>query len=425
MQKEFKMRRDRLVRKHPDAVFLFDSAPLFLRNSDVFYPYRQDSNFYYLTGFEEPHSFLVLFSQKNSSGSKMVLFVRPREKEKELWEGERCGVDRAKEFFGADEVYPIEQLFSKLSDFLKGRQKVFFNFRKNYSDYNQTVAFLLEKKEIQVTSPVEMIGEMRLFKSDYEIGLLKKACQISAKAHQEVMEKIQPGMFEFEIEALINYLFYKEGCRRLAYGSIVAGGKNATCLHYQNNRSLLNAGDLILIDAGGEYEYYCADITRSYPIGGVFSPLQAKIYDWVLLAQKEAISMVRPGIRLIDIDRQVCEILVEGMLSLGFIKGSINEVLDKGSHRQFYPHRTSHWLGMDVHDLGSYVDEDGSPRCVDVGMVFTVEPGFYIQTDSQNTPMGIRIEDDLLVTEKGCEVLSAGVVKERSEIEFIRSAWSI
>jgi Xaa-Pro aminopeptidase len=265
---------------------------------------------------------------------------------------------------------------------------------------------------------------MRLFKTTEEAALLRKACQITALAHKAAMTEVRPGMNEFEVEALIDYSFRKNGCQRVGYGSIVAGGKNAACLHYRANNEVLRDGDLLLIDAGGEYDYYTSDITRTFPVGKTFSKAQATAYDLVLKAQKSCIDMAKPGAKMPDIHRHACEVITEGLLSLGLLKGSKDELVKTDQFKRFYPHGTGHWLGMDVHDVGLYT-KDGSPRKVEPGMCFTIEPGFYVQpADAEMAGefkgIGIRIEDDILITANGCEILTKDAPKERAEIEALR-----
>jgi Xaa-Pro aminopeptidase len=272
-----------------------------------------------------------------------------------------------------------------------------------------------------ILDPGELLAEMRLFKSSEEIDLLRKASQITAFAHKTAMKEVRPGMKEFEIEALITYELRRNGCQRLGYDSIVAGGKNATCLHYRSNNETLRDGELLLVDAGGEFEYYTADVTRTFPVGNGFTKAQERAYDLVLSAQEEAIAMTKPGVKIPEIHRRTCEILTEGFLSMGLLKGSLADAMKAEAYKKYYPHGTSHWLGMDVHDVGRY-QKDGSARVLQAGMVFTIEPGFYVQAAEAPIAgdfkgIGIRIEDDILVTEKGCEVLTKDAPKERADLE--------
>ncbi len=430
----FKSRRDSLMRSHPGAAFVFPSHPDCIRNSDVHFPFRQESNFFYLTGLEEPDSCLVLAPTSSKPGLyKMFLFVLPRNPEKEMWEGERYGLEGAQKIFGADESYPIHELDTQLPEILQASEKVFYRLGLHPEmDRRMTTALESRRRSqgrsgkglLPLEDPNGPLGEMRLFKSSEEIELMRKGCKITAAAHQAVMSEVRPGMNEGEIEALVDYLFRKNGCQRLGYPSIVAGGKNATCLHYRSNNELLKDGDLLLLDAGGEYQYYSADITRTFPVGKEFTASQARAYDLVLRAQKEGISMARPGVTLSQIHHQVCSVIVDGLLSLNLLKGKAEEILKTGEYRRFYPHQTSHWMGMDVHDVGLYL-QGGEPRRLEAGMVFTIEPGFYVQPSdpgaSEFRNIGIRIEDDILITAGGCEVLTRDVIKERAEIVAVKN----
>lgn len=432
----FKARRDRLMKAHPGAVFLFPSLPTYLRNEDVHYPFRQESSFFYLTGLEEAETFLMLVpDQAKSAGYKMVLFIQGRDPEKEMWEGERYGTEGAQSVFGADEAYPIGDFEKKLPELARGAERFFYHLGAD-AHRDRLVLELLEKtKRSQgrsgkslppIEDPALPLGEMRLFKDAEEVAHLRKACQISAASHVEAMKQVKPGHNEGFVEALVDFHFRSGGCQRYGYPSIVAGGKNAACLHYRANNDTLKEGDLLLIDAGGEYNYYTADITRTFPVGKKFSSVQADVYGLVLKAQMAAIDMVKPGVTLPALHRRVCEVLIEGYLSRGLLKGNVADILSSGQHRKYYPHNTSHWLGMDVHDAGLY-QKNGEPRPLEKGMVFTIEPGFYVQPGDRETPLqyqniGIRIEDDILVTDSGCEVLTAGVPKSIDEIEKLRNA---
>lgn len=428
----FKQRRETLLDKAPGSVFIFPSNDEVLRNPDVHYPFRQESHFQYLSGFDEPESFLVLApagSQSTGKRHRMVLFLRRRDVEKEMWEGERYGTEGAKNVFGADEAYPIDEFDQRLPDLLKGSERIYYRMGMHQpTDQRVLSAIETHRRSLgrsgkalpPIHDPNEIVGEMRLFKSAEEVELLRKACRITALAHKTAMQEIRPGMNEYEVEALVDYVFRKNGCQRVGYGSIVAGGKNATCLHYRSNNEILNDGDLILIDAGGEYDYYTSDITRTFPVGKSFTEGQAKLYQLVLDIQKSAVAMVRPGVRLPDIHKHVCEGLTDGLLSMGLLHGNREELLKTFGFRRFYPHNTSHWLGMDVHDVGLYL-KNGEPRVLEPGMCLTVEPGFYAQPGDTAVPamfqkIGIRIEDDILVTPMGNENLTADAPKEISEI---------
>jgi Xaa-Pro aminopeptidase len=353
-----------------------------------------------------------------------------------MWEGVRYGVEGAREIFNADEAFEIGDLEKKLPDLLESVEQVYFRLGMHPEHDRKVMEALASVKSkfgrsgkglLPIFDAGQVIGEMRLFKDPTEIESLRKAAKVSSRAHNMAMEQVKPEMNEFDIEALIEYQFKRGGCRRLGYGSIVAGGKNATCLHYTYNNEVLKDGDLLLIDAGGEFDYYTADITRTFPVSKKFSTAQAKVYDLVLKSQKEAISKVKPGMKFQDLHKGVCEALLEGMLSLGVLSGDKNDLLEKNAFRRFYPHGTSHFLGMDVHDAGLYKTNGEEFRLLEPGMVFTVEPGFYVQPVDKDAPaefrdIGIRIEDNILVTEKGFENLTESAVKERDAIEALRGA---
>ncbi len=455
------------------ACFLFPAALESLRNPDVHHSYRQESNFYYFTGFEEPGSFLVLLAGSPVPGKnhRMILFVRPRDCEKELWEGERCGTERAVEVFGADEAYEPSEMDKKLPSLLGGAETWYYRWgcadgaRSSSGGFGLAVPSLMDQRVLawleagrsqrmrhqaqglpQLADPGGLVGELRIFKSPEEIAWMRQVSVVTARAHQATMQFVRPGMAESEVAAFIEYQFLKNGCDRLAYGSIVAGGANAACLHYSWNRARLQEGDLLLIDAAGEAAYYASDVTRTFPVGRTFSRQQAAVYDLVLKAQKVGIGLVKPGSSLPAIHQAVCAVLVEGFCSLGLLEAeqagsaasavqeTISQRVKKAAHRPFYPHSTSHWLGMDVHDVGGYYGLDGKPRVLAPGMVLTIEPGFYVQqrhgaggeggamaTAAAGYPvMGIRIEDDILVTEDGCEVFTGAAAKEREAIEALR-----
>jgi Xaa-Pro aminopeptidase len=436
----FKARREALVnlvsKTTPGAAFVFPSSTEVLRNPDVHHPFRQESNFYYLSGFEEPESWLVIAPKKSKPGSyRSVLFVRKRDPEMEIWDGERYGVEGALKVFGVDEAYLSEQFEEKACELLSVSEALFYRvgLSENLDRRMQSVLERVRRSQgragkslLPVLDPNEPVGEMRLFKSAEEIALLRKACEISAEAHRTAMREVRPGMNEYEIEALIDYTFRRRGCARVGYGSIIAGGKNATCLHYQANNEVLRDGDLLLVDAGGEYGYYTADITRTFPVGREFTDAQAQIYDLVLRAQKETMAIAKPGTPWTALHKRATESLVDGLIGIGLLKGKVEDILKNPADvRRFYPHGTGHWLGMDVHDVGLY-QKNGEPRRLEPGMVFTIEPGLYMQPSDQGVPerfrnIGVRIEDNILITKDGCENLTQNAPKERSEIESLKS----
>jgi len=433
----FRSRRDCLMAGHPGAAFILASNLELIRNYDVTYPFRQDSSLYYLTGWDEPDSFLVLIPSADHPGRnyKMVLFVPPRDPEREMWDGERHGVEGAVAVFGADEAYPTAEFAKRMPVLLKSVEKVFY--RIGMPHHERTDRMMLEIFEQtrklfgrsgrglpDLQDPLQVIGEMRLYKGPEEVEILRRACTITANAHRQAMIDTRPGMNERDIEAIVEYHFRRGGSQRNGYWSIVAAGRNATCLHYRSNNDTLRDGDLLLIDAGAEFDYYTSDITRTFPVGRKYSEAQAKVYDLVLKAQLGAIAMAKPGATLPSIHAHVVETLVDGFLSLGLLQGNPAEIIQTNAFKRFYPHNTSHWLGSDVHDAGLY-QKNGEPRRLEPGMVFTIEPGFYVQPLDREAPaayrdIGIRIEDDILVTKNGCENMTAGVPKARDEIEALR-----
>jgi len=422
--------RAKLIEKIGGGVAIFTSAPISIRANDIDYEYRQDSDFYYLTGFEEPESVCVLVA--NNGHSKFILFVRPRDKEREVWDGKRAGTQGAIREFGADEAYSIKQLDEILPKLLDTADKLYYSLGKEEWFDKKILRLMRYYKRMRprsgkgpsaIIDPSEIIHEMRLFKSDEEVEVLQQAVSIAAEAHIEAMKTVRPGMFEYEIEALIEFIFRKSGATGPAYPTIVASGPNATTLHYNSNRRRIEDGDLLLVDAGAEYRYYCSDITRTYPANGKFTAEQKTIYNIVLGAQLAAIEMIKPGVSFIDIHNKAVEVIVDGLLRIGLLRGNSEEIIKDEGYKKFFMHRTGHWLGMDVHDVGNYKVDD-QWRKIEPGMIMTVEPGIYIPEETEGVPprywnIGVRIEDDVLVTEEGCRVLSARVPKLVDEIESL------
>jgi Xaa-Pro aminopeptidase len=399
---------------------------------DVTYRYRPDTNVRYLSGFEEPCA--LLLSAHDGPEDGFSLCVAPRNAQSETWTGRRAGLEGAREIYGANHAFPLDETFAALGRSLRHAQRFFFSMSRR-PEINQKVLDLVETVNMErrkkgaaalaIEDPHEILGEMRLFKSDEEIALMRKAAQISSAAHLHVLEQARAGMHEYEIEALLEYEFRRAGCSAVAYGSIVAAGVNATVLHYTRNDEVLTDGGLLLIDAGGEFGGYCADITRTNPIGRSFTKGQAALYDIVLESQLAAIEAVKPESTIEQVHRAAVDVLCEGLVELGILKGSAAEAYESGSYKPYYMHNTSHWLGMEVHDVGRYRDDD-EPRSLEPGMVLTVEPGLYIREDADVDEcyrgVGIRIEDDLLVARGGHEVLTAAAPKNRHELEAIRAA---
>jgi Xaa-Pro aminopeptidase len=430
-KKEFARRRRAIMEEMGEgSIAILPAAPVRERNRDVEYPYRQDSDFYYLTGYEEPEAVAVLLPKRKRG--EFVLFCRERDPEMELWNGKRSGLEGACAEHGADDAFPIGDIDDILPGLLENQSRVYYAMGY-YSDFDRRmigwVNRVRTRSKAGVTSPAEFVAldnvlhEMRLVKSKGEIRAMTRAMEISSDAHIRAMGACRPGMTEYEIEAELNYAFMRAGSRRAAYPSIVAGGANACVLHYIENRDTLRAGDLLLIDAGAEYDYYASDITRTFPVNGRFSKTQRALYDVVLEAQEAAIEMVKPGNHWNEPHEAAVEVLAEGLVALGLIKGRASTVIKKGRYRKFYVHRTGHWLGMDVHDVGDYKIE-GEWRVLEPGMVMTVEPGLYVAPGDKQVARkwwntGIRIEDDVLVTRTGNKVLTAAAPKSADDIEAI------
>lgn len=423
-----------IARDVENAVAIVPAHPELIRNHDVHFKFRQDSNFYYLTGFQEPDSIAVF---RNIKGKReFILFVRPKDIEKEIWTGYRCGVDKAVTQYGADRAYPIAEFDTQMAKLFQGADRIYYGFFRTL--HTNGVEYLDEKVlrlidgyrqsmgrsgrgMLPIHDVAEVLGEMRLYKSPDEIDRMRKAAEISAKAHCEAMARCRPGIYENQIEALIEYVFRDEGSERYGYPSIIASGTNATILHYVENNKRLEDGELLLIDAGAELDYYTADITRTFPVNGVMSQAQQEIYDIVLQVQKECVAMARPGVTLASIHNFAVESLTDAMLRLKFLSGDRKKLIEMLAYKRYYPHGTGHLLGMDVHDAGLY-QIDGQPRKLEPGMAFTVEPGFYVLRDDTQVPgqyrgIGVRIEDDVLITPEGCEVLTSAVPKEISEMK--------
>ena len=412
----------------PNAVAVIHSPPEQVRNSDVHFPFRQSSDMFYLTGFREPEATLVL--RPGATDRHVVLFVRPRNRERETWDGRRAGLDGAVTRYGADVAYASGELHDKLPQLLGNFDHVYYSLGDDPSFdaiVAQTIAKLRssEKRGLcpprSVIDPREVLHEMRLRKTGSEIDHLRKAAGISAIAHKAAMRLAAPGVNEYELEAVINYTFRKHGGMGPGYNTIVGAGDNATILHYIENDVALADGDLVLIDAGCEYEFYTADITRTFPANGTFTDIQRRCYEIVLGAQKAGVAMAKPGETIDGIHTRTIEMLTEGMVELGLLQGPASERIADDSYKRFYMHRTSHWLGMDVHDAGAYT-RDGTARLLEPGMIITVEPGLYIPSDADDVPaelrgIGIRIEDDVLITESGHENLTAATPKEVAEVE--------
>ncbi|WP_417498693.1 Xaa-Pro aminopeptidase [Methylophaga sp.] len=429
-KKEFTKRRQHLMDiMGPDTIAVLPNAPVANRNRDVDYPYRSDSSFHYLTGFDEPESVLVLIPGREHG--EYILFCRERDLDKEIWDGYRAGQEGAIAEFGADDSYPISDLDDILPGLLEGKEKVYYTMGNQPSFDQHMVSWLNHLRQAARSgkhSPTEIIelehclNELRLFKSSQEIKAMKQAASVSAQAHIRAMQFTKPGKWEYEVEAEIIHEFMKNGCRSPAYPSIVGGGENGCILHYIENSAKLKSNELLLIDAGAEFECYAGDITRTFPVNGKFTTAQAAVYQIVLNAQKAAIAAVKPGNHWNQPHEAAVEVLTQGLVELGILNGNVDQLIEEGAYREFYMHRTGHWLGMDVHDVGDY-KVGGEWRLLEPGMVLTVEPGLYIRdqehVDKKWHFIGIRIEDDVLVTKDGYEVLTEAAPKEIDEIEAL------
>lgn len=426
---EFKQRRKRLARLiKKKSVALIASAPASVRNRDVEFPFRQDSDFHYLTGFDEPDAVAVLAPGRKQG--EYILFCREFDPEKAIWTGKHAGLEGARNAFGADEAFPIDELDKVLPGLLENRERVYFPVGQDSNLDRRVFAAVNDvraKVRTGVRAPFEFVSiehllhEQRLIKTPHEVQLMQKAAEVSVLAHKRAMRGCKPGKHEYEIEAELLHEFTRHGMRAPAYPCIVAGGQNACVLHYTENKDILRDGDLLLIDAGAEYENYAADITRTFPVNGTFTESQRSLYELVLEAQLDAIGRIRPGNRWNDPHDAAVHTLTKGLVKLGLLEGRVSELIKDGAYKKFYMHRTGHWLGMDVHDVGEY-RVDGEWRVLEPGMVLTVEPGLYVAPDCRDVDpkwrgIGIRIEDDVLVTKDGCEILTAGLPKTVEEIE--------
>ena len=424
---EYRQRREQLMAKIGSGTAIFRSAPAAVMHNDVEYAYRQDSDFFYLTGFNEAEAVAVLAPHHEEH--KFVLFVQPKDLEKETWHGYRAGVEGAKEFYGADEAFPIAELAEKLPKYLEKADRIYYHFGRDRT-FDQTL--LNHWQRLMATYPKRGTGPtavedsniilhpMRLVKSETELALMRKAANISVAAHNRAQEFAKPGRYEYEIQAEIEHTFGLNGCTP-AYPSIVASGYNSCVLHYMENNRQMQENDLLLIDAGCACDYYNADITRTFPVSGKFTTEQQIIYDLVLQAQLQAISQVYPGNPYSKIHETAVRVLVEGLMDLKLLVGDIEEIIKEEKYKPFYMHRTGHWLGLDVHDVGVYQYGE-NPQVLQPGQVLTVEPGIYIspyikpvegqpEVPEKWRGIGVRIEDDVLVTLEGQEVLTAGVPK--------------
>jgi len=429
-QQNYRERRKQLLEKMPEgSIMVIAAESLKTRNNDAEYPFRQSSNFYYLTGFNEPDALLVMAKGEEAA---VTLFCPPRDPDMEIWTGYRAGPEGCVERFGADQAFNLDEIDERLPKMIDGASQLLYPIARDKA-LDARVKGWLETLGRSVRSGAvlpqtladsdRLLHEMRLFKSAAEIEVMQRAATISATAHCQAMIACKPGIYEFQLESVIQAYCGSQGARFQAYTPIVAGGANACILHYIENDQPIADGDMVLIDAGCELDNYASDITRTFPANGRFSDEQAAIYDLVLKANEACIEAVRPGTCWDSLHQLSVRILTEGLIELGLLQGDLDELIEAGAFRRFYMHRIGHWLGMDVHDVGDY-RVDGEWRQLAPGIVTTIEPGIYIAPDDHSVEerwrgIGVRIEDDVLVTEQGSKVLTAGVPKLRSEIEAL------
>ncbi|WP_194724556.1 Xaa-Pro aminopeptidase [Noviherbaspirillum malthae] len=429
------------MRTRGGGVAVIPTAPEVMRNRDADYPYRHDSYFYYLSGFTEPEAVIVLVAGVNGQKEQSILFCREKNLEREIWDGYRYGPEAARETFGFDAAYPVASLDAEMPKLMANAPALFYALGSD-SKLDAQVQQWLQAVRMQaragVTPPTAahdvrvLLDDMRLVKDASEIGIMKKAAEISAEAHRRAMQICRPGLREYHLEAELLHEFRRNGSQFPAYGSIVATGANACVLHYRASDAEIRDGHLVLIDAGCELDSYASDITRTFPANGKFSAPQQELYELVLASQEAAVAATKPGMRFMDGHDAAVKVLAQGMLDTGLLDrnkvGSLDDVIAKNAYSQFYMHRTGHWLGMDVHDVGDYRDPaapDGSKpwRTLQPGMVLTIEPGIYVRPDpavpEKYWNIGIRIEDDALVTESGCELITANAPKTVAEIEAV------
>lgn len=435
--KEFQQRRTQLLQKMGAGIAIIPTAAEAIRNRDSHYPYRFDSYFYYLTGFSEPESVLILIAGDATKGEpvKSILFCRDKDIEREIWDGFRYGPEAAQAQFGFDEAHTIQQLDALMPNLISNQPQLFYSLGADPHWDTRVTSWLnivKNKARMGISAPQsildvrQLIDVQRLIKTPFEIDLMRRSADIAAAAHNRAMQYvadnyIKPDLMEYAVEAEFLHEFYRNGAQSPAYTSIVAGGANACTLHYNANNAAVKKGDLLLIDAGCELDGYASDITRTFPVNGKFSTPQRDLYELVLHAQLKAIEAAKPGNHWNAPHEAALNVLVQGFIDFKLCQGSVDEVLDNGSYRHFYMHRTGHWLGLDVHDAGEYKDKNGDWTILEAGNTLTVEPGCYIRP-ADNVPehfwnIGIRIEDDVLITPTGNEVLTHQAIKTVADIE--------
>jgi len=428
----YEQNRETFIEKmDPGGVAIFANSPPAKWNHDTEYLYRPDPNFYYLTGFEEPESICVIAPERKKH--RYILFVRPKNRRAEIWSGARVGVEDACSRYGADKAYPIDEFAEKIKKYLAGATKLYYALGSNRTVDQQILQLFQQGVRSRIRSgngihtlidPSPLLSEHRLIKNETEIQRIRSATQITVAGHTAVMKAVQPGMYEYHLEALIESTFRMNGATGAAFPTIVASGANATTLHYTTNDQQLQEGCLVLIDAGAEYKRYCGDVTRTFPANGTFSKPQRDIYQLVLNAQHAIIDCIRPGVSIDEPHRKSVELLTESMCKLGLLNGKTQKLIKTKAYDQFYMYRVGHMIGLDVHDVNCVHQPNGDFKTFEPGMVMTIEPGLYVAADTQNVPpaylgIGIRIEDDILVTETGCEILTDGAPREIDEIEAL------
>lgn len=425
----FAARRQKLAKEIQGSALVVFAHPERIRNDDVHFPYRQDSNLFYLTGFEEPESILVF---RPGLTPETVLFVRQRDVERETWDGFRYGPEGVEREFKVDKAYPIDEFLKVVPNLLKEVEGVYYRMYKNAESDHLMQQALEGTKRVQakmgkglltIHDADVLIGEQRLFKSEYELSQLREACEISAQAHLAAMRFTRPGVSERQVQGVLAHHFFMKGAAREGYNYIVASGNSATTLHYNFNDQTCRDGDLLLIDAGAEFNYYTGDITRTYPVNGKFSGPQAKVYQAVLDVQKQVLDVLKPGVLFKDLQEMGVNLLTDKMLELGLLSGRKQDIIAAGGHRKYYPHGIGHWLGMDVHDAGLY-HKNKEPRPIEANMCFTVEPGLYIPGDDSSAPaayrgIGVRIEDNVRITSSGHENMTSSAPKEIADLEKV------
>ncbi|AHI04656.1 aminopeptidase P [Bdellovibrio bacteriovorus W] len=425
----FKERRQKIGAEIAGGALVVASHPELIRNDDVHYPYRQDSNLFYLTGWEEPESILIF---RPGLQPETVMFVRRRDRERETWDGFRYGPEGCESEFKIDKAYPIDEFEKVAPQLLKEVDKVYYRLYKNAAADEKMQTVLESVKRLQgrtgyglltIQDADILIGEHRLVKSEYELAQLREACEISAQAHLAAMKFTRPGVSERQVQGVLAHHFLMNGSAREGYGYIVASGNAATTLHYNFNDQICKDGDLLLIDAGAEFNYYTGDITRTFPVNGKFTDEQARVYEGVLKVQKEIIDFIKPGIVFKDLHDMGTSLLTDVMLELGLLSGRKEDIIQAMGQKKYYPHGIGHWLGMDVHDAGLYFKK-GEPRPIEANMCFTIEPGIYIPADDTSAPekyrgIGVRIEDNIRVTSTGSENMTTSVPKEITDLEKV------